>query len=918
MARLGDPGWVPDRSEAAALRDHIASFLQSEPQRADQLSRDLLRSVHGKTVASAGALAVAWRARAEALLYAGQLREAREAYEAACAFAGEAKEPGLLGQILVGRIGTLLAMGEFRATPSMARKAEVLLRRSGDQDYLRRLHINLGSGHYHRERYADACASFAEALRLMERAGQRDAVWASLQLNYGIALSQLARVDEAQRAFRESEVYGRAHGQARLVAQSIFNQGALEALRGRYRSALRQLAEAEDNFAQQDVRELLAASHLEQAQIYLDLFMPAEGRDLARRAAASFQAEGMLLDAELAHLAEARSLLLLERPVEAIRLLAEAEEFYRARRIPARRARILLHLAQARLAQGEMEAAVKSVGNALHLAERLDLDTLTSACRCLRAEMFLRGHDPAGAERSLRGVTSILPRLPMGDRLEYWSTAARVARAAGKTALAARRYRHAARCLEAQRALIPGLELRARSFERSVRVYHDRIDLLASAPGVRIDQVLPLMERARGRTFRELLASRGRKSHQEIVGKRAVLGSIVRRLDTILMGGQAADDRETGQLRRQMLSLEREITARVRRLEATQGLAGGNSSLRRSAQLVPLLAPGELLIEYFVTEERILAAVVSRERRFLRSLGISPVTLVRQLDHLRLQLDSFAATASRPLGSQAFLQRGTESRLRELHDALLLPLLREVPSIGRLTIVPHGILHQVPFECLHDGTGYIDRSLEVARCPTADFLIERRRRSRRSPARRCVAIAGTRPGSPFIEEEARGVIRSWGTAAGELLLDPSPAHALETMKEARLIHVSAHGNFREDNPLFSSLHVGPEVLFLADILETRLAADLVVLSACNSGQTFSGRGDALMGVAHAFLVAGAQRLVASLWRVHDQATAEWMEVFHRAYGKGPDAVAARRTASQAVREKWPHPFYWGGFCALGG
>ena len=178
-------------------------------------------------------------------------------------------------------------------------------------------------------------------------------------------------------------------------------------------------------------------------------------------------------------------------------------------------------------------------------------------------------------------------------------------------------------------------------------------------------------------------------------------------------------------------------------------------------------------------------------------------------------------------------------------------------------------------------------------------------------------IAGTRPGSPFIEEEARGVLGSYEPAASRLLVDPSPDEALAAMRDARIIHVSAHGSFRGDNPLFSTLHLGPGALFLADILGSPLAAELAVVSACNSGQTFSGRGDALLGVAHAFLAAGARRLVASLWRVHDQATADWMQVFHRAWGQTQDAAVAQRRSAQAVRETWEHPFYWGSFCVLG-
>jgi CHAT domain-containing protein len=398
---------------------------------------------------------------------------------------------------------------------------------------------------------------------------------------------------------------------------------------------------------------------------------------------------------------------------------------------------------------------------------------------------------------------------------------------------------------------------------------------------------------------------------------RAVLGSMVRRLDHLQMQGRPDVRAEAEHLRRQILHQEREINTRVRKLEAKHGSTAALSTLQGAGQIAALLPPAEAVIEYFVTEGRILAAVITPRHRRLHALEATPAALRGTLDHLRLQLDSLAATAARPLGSLDFLRRSAESRLQEVFHLVLRPLLPDLPARGRLTIIPHDLLHEVPFECLHDGADYVDASWQVTRCPTGDFFVERRRRRRRGALGDPLVIAGTRAGTPFVEEEARRIHRSWRGSRSRLLIDPSPAEALEAMRRARLIHLSAHGHFRADNPLFSTLHLGREPLFLADILETPLQADLAVLSACNSGQTFSGRGDALLGVSHAFLAAGTGRLVASLWRVHDQATAGWMESFHRTYHGTQDAIAAHHAAGRALRAEWPHPFYWGGFCILG-
>lgn len=842
---------------------------------------------------------------------------ARLAYQRACELAGAIGDHALLGQILVGRIGTLLAMGDTDLARSLIPQAKRLLTRSGDKDYLRRLYINLGSGHYHREQYAAAYTAYADALRLMEEAGQRDHVWASLMLNQAIACTQLSRVEEAREKFRLAEAHGREHGMDHLVAQAVFNLGVLEELRGDYRAALRLLAEAEDAFARLDVKDLLAACYLEQAQVHLDLSMPGEARDLARRAFVTFTQEEMLLDAHLARLAEARSLILMDQPADAAVLLLESERFYHRRRIEPRRAHLLLDLARTRQAQVEGTQAQAAARTALGLAERHRMEALGSAARCFLADLLVRKGRIQDATKLLRPLPARLRRLPAQSRIEYWSAAARLSLARGRRREALQRFRRAAENVESQRALIPGLELRARSFESSVGVYHQQIALLADMPGAQVDRVLEVMETARGRSFRELLEDTGPAARDEIVRLRAELASLAKRIEVAERAPSPAGDLAINRMRQHARGLERKITARLRRIEVSRPVRLRRGGGRTARQVAKALVPEEAFLEYFVAGERVFVATVAPQRRYLRLLD-APASVIRgALEHLRLQLNTFAATASRPVGNIDFQRRQAEAHLQELYRALLHPILDGLPPGGRLIIVAHDFLHEVPFECLHTGAGYVDDAWEIRRCPTADFFIERRGAAPPRPTGPVVVVAGSGHGSPQIEAEARQVARRWPADAHILLLDPEPRQVLEAMARARLIHISAHGAFRKDNPLFSTLDFRTGLLFLADLLEIRSAAELVVLSACSTGEVLSGRGDALLGVAHAFLARGSRRLIAPLWRVHDEATAQWMDFFYEFYLREEDPGAALRAAGRALRQSWPHPFYWGGFCAIG-
>lgn len=102
-----------------------------------------------------------------------------------------------------------------------------------------------------------------------------------------------------------------------------------------------------------------------------------------------------------------------------------------------------------------------------------------------------------------------------------------------------------------------------------------------------------------------------------------------------------------------------------------------------------------------------------------------------------------------------------------------------------------------------------------------------------------------------------------------------------------------------------------------DIYDLRLDADLVVLSACETGVRQVHGGD-LVGLCRGFLTAGARNLLVSLWRVDDAATAELMAAFYRGLAAGEGIAASLRAAQLAALARQPHPYFWAPFVVIGG
>jgi CHAT domain-containing protein/Flp pilus assembly protein TadD len=149
------------------------------------------------------------------------------------------------------------------------------------------------------------------------------------------------------------------------------------------------------------------------------------------------------------------------------------------------------------------------------------------------------------------------------------------------------------------------------------------------------------------------------------------------------------------------------------------------------------------------------------------------------------------------------------------------------------------------------------------------------------------------------------------------------------LSQYRLVHFATHGVLDNKNPELSGLVLSridedgrPKDAFLRldDIYNLKLNSDLVVLSACNSGLGKDVRGEGLVGLVHGFMYAGTSRVVASLWKVDDDATAELMVHFYKEmFSSKQSPAAALRTAQLAMwqQKRWHAPYYWAAFVLQG-
>ena len=185
----------------------------------------------------------------------------------------------------------------------------------------------------------------------------------------------------------------------------------------------------------------------------------------------------------------------------------------------------------------------------------------------------------------------------------------------------------------------------------------------------------------------------------------------------------------------------------------------------------------------------------------------------------------------------------------------------------------------------------------------------------------------------FSRDEAEAILSALPPRQGSLKALDFRANRNTAMSDElgqyRIIHFSTHGLLDSRHPELSGLvlslfdeegHPEEGFLRLNEIYNLHLNADLVVLSACQTGLGKEVRGEGLMGLVRGFMYAGSPRVIASLWQVDDAATAQLMKRFYKGVLQEKLTPAAALRAAQIEMLKkshWQSPYYWGAFVLHG-
>jgi CHAT domain-containing protein len=776
---------------------------------------------------------------------------------------------------------------------------------------------NLGVCYRRMGSYEEALSAYAQGEQICEQAGLPDFL-GQIRNNRGLILVNLGRVSEALSAFETAEAFYAETDAAVLQAHVLVNMGEAHLRLGNYTESLDTLSNAytllEENDAISNQHYIL----LHRADVYLALNLYPEALDAYKEAVQHYEQAGMTHYMGRAYwglgVAEAA---LGKREAAAASLDKAAARFEHANNLP--------RLADVRLEKANLLYAAGQPGPALQMAqETLALVEGKWPTQEVYANLRLADYSENAPEEAgvfLNKARSVAANLTLP------SLAFRIDQRFGHNALKQGHLAEARTFLDQAHSGMERLQGTLAQEALRISFLHDKTSLfedlflltLAEDSPARIENAFNTAEKAKSRILIDMLSGVLERSSENAATDqvRALYADLNAVYNELLGGGSESSPIEAN-LPERASQLEKKIQKiqLESRTKLSQAVPRRQSSDYQ--QVRQSLGVERGLLSYQIVNQKIVAFVgTDSQLHYIEDLG-DVAQVQGLLQKLHIQWSRFQAGAQFTEKHLAMMTLSTERILQSLYDLIIRPFAKLLAEHTQWVIVPHGILHQVPFHALYTGEQYLLDQFEISTAPSGTVFAH----CQNSPppsAAQAVLVGVSDELIVAAEQEAAELAEI--LPAPKIFLGESATRATmnENLAGASLIHMACHGLFRADNPMFSSLKLGDGWLSANEIIGHDLKHSLVVLSACESGKSKVMAGDEILGLVRAFLAAGTSSLIVSLWVVQDETTRTLMRSFYQKWLSGGcnSPSQALRSAQLEIKSQHAHPYYWAPFIFVG-
>lgn len=821
-------------------------------------------------------------------------------------------------QTQVSKLYVLALLGDYEKAIGTGNKALKIFEKHGDELAAGKVEKNIGNIvsrhelHWQAEKFYYSAHERFIKLRNFEELTMAE---------NGLAITYSALNDFRKAEKFYSQALNRARQSKRLLTQAEIeaSMGNLALFRGRYDEALKFLENSRQKYETLQMPHQTAIAELEIADVYLELNLTTEAVTIYEKVAdelhrLKLQGEEARARANFGRVAAA-----LGRTNTARKELKKAARLYLLEKNKVGAAAVKLNEAKLELDLRNYPKTLKLAREAEFLLEQSENTRHLLTARWLQAEALRKTGETEKARKMLAQIFTA------SIKQEQPNTAQSAQISLGKIAVEQNDYRQAEKhferaikLIETLRAPLAAEEFRMAFLANKLAPYENLAKIYLAEN--KYEKAFLTVEKARSRSLAESLsggaAQRAGKDENKTSAKLSKELEISREeLNWFYSRINRADITEIEKLQTEAKKREKQIADIMRQIASTGESKFGKQDFLDFARMQKQLGEQKALLEYIRFDGNLSAFVITDKTiHFVADLATESEILAL-LEDLQFQFGSLRYGAKILESFMPELKKRADFYLQKLFEKLIEPLAR-LTGERDLTIVPVGALHYVPFHALFDGEKYPVENRQVNYAPSAtvwQFLASKPQRKLKN----ALLIGYADESIPLVTREIENLKKIFAESKSYTGERATFAAFTENAENFDVLHLACHGQFRPENPMFSSLHLANGWITVRDVCSQNLNAEIVTLSACETGLNKIFAGDEILGLARGFLTAGANSLILSLWTVNDAATAELMEIFYTELKRGATASQALKISQCNFIERGAHPYFWSPFVLIG-
>jgi CHAT domain-containing protein len=534
------------------------------------------------------------------------------------------------------------------------------------------------------------------------------------------------------------------------------------------------------------------------------------------------------------------------------------------------------------------------------------------------AHVYLTQQDAVAARRVLASMASVEAEQDLELLWHVHTLHGRLLELEGDLEGAAARFRQAITITETLRSAVLTPELKETFFRKYQTPYEHLVWVLQQLG--QADEAFAVMEKMRARSLADKLhnvrITKGippaLRQQEEAQAARQVRDYVMRNRARARAAARVPASRAVSEVTREPESATRTFQDILQDVPEYASLQGRDPV--RPETLATYLDDTTLIVSYFLGERTAVVATLGRGGR--TTVTPLPPQTPRQFEEAtRLLLEQLRHPE----------RDDWRSASTRLYQMLIRPIEQELQGYKRLLVIPSGLLHYLPFGVLAaPGSGaLLVETHQIVVLPSATVLQFSRDKHHKERQTAVVFALGQVASSGFSAlpgtlREAQA-IRQTIPGAQLILEQQFTRRQVEQLSANRdIVHFATHGFLDSRRPLQSGLVTAEGTFSIADVFNLHLHANLVILSACQTGLGQLLRGDEVIGLTRAFMYAGTPSVLSTLWSVADASTARFMALFYQALQEpGSDKGSAMQQAQLTLLREFPHPYYWAPFQLLG-